>query len=99
MGELQSIKSFQVEQGIERGINIPTTIEVKDEKAEEKNEQPPTKDSAINQSLNEVPNAQKDSINLNALNTTSVTSETDVKMSHSDTAIPEDKTDPTKKME
>ena len=34
---------------------------------------------------------------MNALNTTSVTSETDVKMSHSDTAIPEDKTDPTEK--
>ena len=34
--ELQSIKSFQVEQAIERGINIPTTIEIKDEKAEEK---------------------------------------------------------------
>ena len=95
--ELQSIKSFQVEQAIERGINIPTAIEVKDEKAEEKNEQPPTKDSAINQSLNEVPNAKKDSSNLNALNTTSVTSETDVKVSHSDTASPEEKTDPTGK--
>ena len=98
-GELQSIKSFQVEQAIERGIDLSTTGEVKDEKAEEKNEQPPSKYPTIDQLSNESPNAETDSSNLNDLKASSVTSETNVKIGNSDAVITEQKTISTEKDE
>ena len=97
--ELQSVKSFQVEQAIERGIDLSTTAEVKDEKAEEKHEHSPSKDSTIHQPSNEVPNAEKDSSNLNDPNTSSVTSETTGKIGNSDAVITEEKIISTEKDE
>ena len=57
----------------------------------------PSKDSTIHQPSNEVPNAEKDSSNLNEPITSSVTSETTGKIGNSDGVITEEKTISTEK--